>query len=42
MMFTSKIIQKKILSIISRFNFPKIPPYMIYQLGVEKEALTTN
>ena len=42
MVLTSKVIQKKISAIISRFNFPKIPPNMINQLGVEKEALTTN
>ena len=42
MVFISKLIQKKISSIISRFNVPKIPPEMINQLGVEKEALTTN
>ena len=42
MVFISKVIQKKISSIISSFNVPKITPHMINQLGVEKEALTTN
>ena len=37
MAFISKVI-KKISKIISRFDVPKIPPHMINQLGVEKEA----
>ena len=42
MAFISKVIKKRISRIISRFDVPKIPPHMINQLGVEKEALTTN
>ena len=42
MTFISKVIKQKISKLISRFDVPKIPPHMINQLGVEKEALTTN
>ena len=42
MAFISKVIKTRISSFISRFDVPKIPPHMINQLGVEKEASTTN
>ncbi len=42
MAFISKVIKKRISSLISRFDVPKIPPHMINQLGVEKEATYTN
>jgi len=42
MFFISKVIKKRISSFISRFDVPKVPPHMINQLGVEKEAMTTN
>tara|TARA_Y100001968_G_C19133266_1_gene607796 strand:+ start:583 stop:735 length:153 start_codon:yes stop_codon:yes gene_type:complete len=37
-----KVIKKKYSNIITRFDVPKIPPDMINQLGVEKEATYTN
>ena len=37
-----KLIKKRISNLISRFDVPKIPPHMINQLGVEKEATSTN
>ena len=42
MYFSPKVIKKKITNLISRFDVPKIPPHMINQLGVEKEATSTN
>ena len=42
MAFISKVIKKRISKLISRFDVPKIPPHMINQLGVEKEATSTN
>ena len=42
MAFISKVIKTKISNLISRFDVPKIPPHMINQLGVEKEATSTN
>ena len=42
MAFISKVIKKRISNLISRFDVPKIPPHMINQLGVEKEATSTN
>jgi len=42
MAFISKVIKKRITNLISRFDVPKIPPHMINQLGVEKEATSTN
>ena len=38
----ARIIKKRISKIISRFDVPKIPPHMINQLGIEKEATSTN
>ena len=42
MAFISKVIKKRISKLISRFDVPKIPPHMINQLGIEKEATSTN
>ena len=42
MAFISKVIKKRISNLISRFDVPKIPPHMINQLGVEKEASSTH
>ena len=42
MAFISKAIKKGISKLISRFDVPKIPPHMINQLGIEKEATSTN
>ena len=42
MAFISKTIKKRISTLITRFDVPKIPPHMINQLGVEKEATSTN
>ena len=42
MTFISKVIKKRISSLLSRFDIPKIPPHMIDQFGVEKEASSTN
>ena len=42
MAFISKTIKKRISKLISRFDVPKIPPHMINQLGVEKEATSTH
>ena len=42
MAFISKVIKKRISKLISRFDVPKIPPHMINQFGVEKEATSTN
>ena len=42
MSFIPKVIKKRIFSLIRRFDVPKIPPHMIIQLGVEKEATSTN
>ncbi len=42
MAFISKVIKNRISNLINRFDVPKIPPHMINQLGVEKEATTTN
>ena len=42
MAFISKVIKKRISKLISRFDFPKISPHIINQLGVEKEASSTN
>ncbi len=36
-----KVIKQRISKLISRFEVSKIPPHMINQLGVEKEA-TSN
>tara|TARA_Y100001968_G_C18990318_1_gene541091 strand:+ start:505 stop:633 length:129 start_codon:yes stop_codon:yes gene_type:complete len=38
----SKVIKKRISKLIRRFDVPKISPHMISQLGVEKEATSTN
>ncbi len=37
-----KVIKKRISNLISRFDVPKLPPHIINQLGVEKEASSTN
>ena len=42
MAFINKVIKKRITNLISRFDVPKIPPHMINQLGVEKEATSSN
>ena len=42
MAFISKVIKKRTPIFISRFDVPKIPPHMINQLGVEKEAMSTH
>jgi len=42
MAFIPKLLKKRISTLISRFDVPKIPPHMINQLGVEKEATSTN
>ena len=42
MALISTAIKKRITNLISRFDVPKIPPHMIEQLGVEKEATSTN
>ncbi len=42
MAFIFKVIKKGISNLISRFDVPKILPSMINQLGVEKEATSTN
>ena len=42
MALISKVIKQKISNLISRFDVPKIPPHMVSQLGVEKEATSTN
>ena len=42
MNFNYELIRKKLFKLISRFDVPKIPPHMINQLGVEKEATSTN
>ena len=42
MAFISKVIKKRISNLTRRFDFPKIPPNIIYQLGVEKEATSTH
>ena len=42
MAFISKVIKKRISNLISRFDVPKIPPHMINQLEVEKEATSTK
>tara|TARA_B100000945_G_scaffold233382_1_gene189713 strand:+ start:640 stop:756 length:117 start_codon:yes stop_codon:yes gene_type:complete len=38
MAFISNLIKKRISKLISRLDSPKIPPHMINQLVVEKEA----
>ena len=38
----SKVIKKRISNLIRRFDVPKMPPHMINQLGIEKEAKSTN
>ena len=40
--FSYTVIKKKIRQLICRFDVPKIPPHMINQLGIEKEATSTN
>tara|TARA_B100000902_G_scaffold378545_1_gene411899 strand:- start:107 stop:235 length:129 start_codon:yes stop_codon:yes gene_type:complete len=42
MPFIAKAIKKRFTDLISRFDVPKIPPHMVNQLGVEKEATSTN
>ena len=42
MAFISKVIKKRISRIISRFDVPNLPPHIINQLGIEKEATSTN
>ena len=42
MKFNSELIMKKLFTLISRFDVPKIPPHMINQLGIEKEATSNN
>ena len=42
MAFIPKVIKKRITNLISRFDVPKVPPHLINQLGVEKEATSTN
>ncbi len=42
MAFFSTVIKKRITNLISRFDVPKIPPHMINQFGVEKEATSTK
>tara|TARA_Y100001968_G_scaffold309884_1_gene330200 strand:+ start:68 stop:196 length:129 start_codon:yes stop_codon:yes gene_type:complete len=42
MAFIFNVIKKRISNLINRFDVPKIPPHMIIQLGVEKEATSTN
>ena len=40
--FFSKVLKKRFSNFLRRFDVPKIPPHMINQLGVEKEATSTN
>ena len=42
MNFIFKVIKKRISTLILRFDALKILPHMINQLGVEKEAKSTN
>ena len=42
MAFIFEVIKKRISNLIGKFDVPKIPPHMIDQLGVEKEASSTN
>ena len=42
MAFIPRVIKKRIINFMSRFDVPRIPPHMIEQLGVEKEATSTN
>ncbi len=42
MALISKLIKKRISKLISRFDTPMIPPHIMNQLGVEKEATSTN
>ena len=42
MAFISKVIKKRITYLITRFDVPKLSPHLIDQLGVEKEATSTN
>tara|TARA_Y100001968_G_C18925086_1_gene511610 strand:- start:123 stop:251 length:129 start_codon:yes stop_codon:yes gene_type:complete len=42
MAFISEVIKKRISKLISRFDVPKIPPHMINQLELEKDATATN
>ena len=42
MAFIFNIIKKRISNLISRFDVSKIPPHMINEFGVEKEATSTN
>ena len=42
MAFIFEVIKKRISNLIGKFDVPKIPTHMIDQLGVEKEASSTN
>ena len=42
MAFIPRVIKEKIRNLICRYDVPKIPPHMIYQFGIEKEANSTN
>ena len=47
MAFISRLINKRIANLISRFDVPKVPPHMVEKIiieniQVEREATTTN
>ena len=42
MYLISKFLKKKFSKLTSRFEIPKIPHQMVNQLGVEREATSTN
>ncbi len=42
MTFITKVIKERVLTLISRFYIPQIPTQLVNQLGVEKEATSTN
>ena len=47
MAFISRLINKRIANLISRFDVPKVPPHMVEKIfiesiQVEREAKTTN
>ena len=47
MAFISRLINKRIATLISRFDVPKVPPHMVEKIiieniQVEREGTTTN
>ena len=42
MAFISRLITKRISRLISRFDIPEIPPYMVDHIGVEAEETTRS